>query len=131
MEHYFSSNRKKRILVTFRVYMPGTSAALRGYYTNKVVPDIRDAYWQMGEHMTLKATEKHLREISPICWKEWFDENSQSWQSELREIVDLDRGKEEVRDFDNSELVQHLEFLKQFAAENLSVFIDDPRILKK
>lgn len=131
LNDFLSKNRGKRVMVTFRAYQPGTSVALRGYYVNKVVPDFQRAFLEHGYHWSLKETEAHLRNISPICWAEHFDAETGKYYSELRELVDIDRGTYEIGDFDNSELLIHLDFLKQYAAENLGVFIDDPKTIIK
>lgn len=128
---YLVDNQGKRVMVTFRVYQPGTSPALRGYYVNKVVPDCQKALWKQGFRWNLKETEYYLRYTSPICWEETFDSDTGKYHSEIRELVDIDKGIYEIGDFDNSELMEHIDFIKQFAAENLGVFIDDPKTIIK
>lgn len=111
--------KNTRIIATFRVYQPGTSAALKGYYFNYVVPTFKWALWETGERKTDEQVERYLREISPIMQDQQADINTGKYQTELREIKDLD----------NSELIEHIDFLKQFGAEELNIYIDDPNIL--
>lgn len=105
-----------RIIATFRVYAPKTSEALKGYYFNYVVPRCRQALWEIGDRKTDEQTERWLREMSPIMHLQTADPDSGQYMSVLREVKDLD----------NSELIEHIETIKQFMAENYYVIIDDP-----
>lgn len=107
------------IIATFRVYAPGTSSALRGYYYYYIVPKFRRALWESGDRKTEEQTERYLREMSPIMCKETADPETGEYTRELRSIVDLD----------NSELTEHIEFLKQLGAEEFSLYIEDPGMI--
>lgn len=109
----------KRVILTLKVYQPGTSAALRGYYYNYVVKAVTDGFWETGERLTYEQTEKRLRELSPITHRRVVDEETGEYRKFLRGIEDLD----------NSELIEHIDIIKQFAAEELSVYIEDPRTI--
>jgi len=121
----------KRIQLSISVYEPGTSVAMRAYYVKKVLPDIREKLREMGEYKSIKQVEFECREISPVCWVEKINPETGEYTWYLREIVDLDAGYRDMEDLSNSELVEHLDFLKQYAAENLGLFIDDPKTLIK
>ena len=54
--------KDSKVVATFRIYQPGTSAALRGYYFNAVVPTMKRAFWEAGERYTDEQTERILRE---------------------------------------------------------------------
>lgn len=108
--------RNSRVIASFKVYQHGTSAALKGYYFNYVVPAMRKAIWDSGERMTEEQTERHLRELSPIMHSETVNPETGKYTHELREIKDLS----------NNELIEHIETLKQIAAEEYSIFIEDP-----
>lgn len=118
--HSFTQQWKNtRIVATFRVYQPGSSAALRGYYFNCVVPTMKRALWEIGERKTDERTELWLREMSPIMYQQEADPETGKYTTTLREIADLD----------NSELIEHIETIRQMAAEDFNVFIDDPNTL--
>lgn len=108
--------KNSRIIATFRVYEPGTSAALRGYYYNYIVPTFRRAMWEAGDRLTEEQTEKALRKMSPVMYRESVDPKTGIYNSELRTIQDLD----------NSEMIEYIEHLKQIGAEEFSIYIDDP-----
>lgn len=65
--------------------------------------------------MTIMEVEERLREISPICNN--YIWNGQEYCNNIKLINDLD----------NSEMNEHIDFLKQYAAENLYLIIDDPK----
>lgn len=108
--------KNTRIIANFRVYAPNTSAALKGYYYNYVVPRCRKALWESGERKTDEQAERWLREMSPIMHLQTPDPDSGKYMSILREINDLD----------NSELIEHIDTIKQLMAENFCVIIEDP-----
>lgn len=108
-----------KVVATFRVYQPGTSAALRGYYFNAVVPTMKRAFWESGERYTDEQTERILRDYSPVMHHQVADPETGKYTDELREIKDLD----------NSELIEHIETIKMLAAEEFSVYIEDPNTI--
>lgn len=108
-----------RIIATFRVSEPGSSAALRGYYYNYIVPTFKRAIWEAGERKTDEQIERYLREISPVMHEQTADPETGKYVDELREIKDLD----------NSELIEHIEHLKQIGAEEFSIYIEDPNTI--
>lgn len=111
--------KNTRIVATFKVYQPGSSAALRGYYFNYVVPTMKRALWETGERKTDEQTELWLREMSPIMYQQEADPETGKYTTTLREIADLD----------NAELIEHIETIKQFAAEDFNTYIDDPNTI--
>ena len=115
--HSFTQQWKNtRIVATFRVYQPGSSAALRGYYFNYIVPVMKRALWETGERKTDEQTELWLREMSPIMYQQEADPETGKYTTTLREIADLD----------NAELIEHIETIKQLAATDFYTYIEDP-----
>ena len=108
--------KNARVVATFRVYQPGTSAALRGDYFNYVVPTMKRALWENGERKTDEQTELWLREMSPIMYQQEADPETGKYSTVLREIADLD----------NAELIEHIETIKQLAATDFYTYIEDP-----
>lgn len=106
-----------QIIARFSVSLPCSSEALKGYYFNYLVPTFRQAIWESGERLTLQQTECRLREISPIMIDEVVDVETGEYSYQMRRIADLS----------NAELVEHIEILKQIAAEDYSYYIEDPK----
>lgn len=111
--------KNTRIVATFKIYQPGSSAALRGYYFNCVVPAMKRALWETGERKTDEQTELWLREMSPIMYQQEADPETGKYTTTLREIADLD----------NAELIEHIETIKQLAATDFYTYIEDPNTI--
>ena len=83
------------------------------------MPSVRQALAEIGERKTEQDTETFLRQNSPVMQVEKIDQISGKYFSELRQINDCS----------NAELIEHIDTIKQFAAENLNIYIEDPKIL--
>lgn len=108
-----------RVIARFTVSIPGTSKNIKAYYYNYVVPTLRGAIWESGERMTEEQTEVYIRELSPVMWETVADVDTGKYVRRLREIPELS----------DPELMDHIEHLRQVAAENFYVFIEDPKRL--
>ena len=113
---FFRQHKGSRIIARFIVSKPGSSEALKGYYFNYVVPTFKQAIWESGERKTEEQTELFLRELSPVMYAEKVNEDTGEYSHELRKIADLS----------NSELIEHIDFLKQLASEEYYFYIADP-----
>lgn len=110
-----------RVVAKFTILADDPSEALKGYYYHYVVPTMKAALWEGGERMNEQETEYHLRELSPVtCKKEWND-GQWRYETEVLNIYDLS----------SAELVEHIEYIKQMAAEEYSIYIEDPQTIKK
>jgi len=118
LNHYLKQNSGKRVMIRFEILDERPTQAMLGYYHAKVLPDMKDAFWKLGNRKRLSEVEQFCREVSPICWSDEMDENGK-WKYRLKDLSELNA----------PELYQHLEFIKQYAAENLHVFIHDPKII--
>lgn len=116
---FFKEWKGARIVARFSVASPGSSEALKGYYFNYVVPTFKQAIWDSGKRKTEEQTERFLRELSPVMYEQTPDVETGQYETRLREI----------RELSNAELIEHIDTLKQIAAEEYSVFIDDPRTI--
>ena len=119
LNEFFKGWKGSRIIARFIVASPGSSEALKGYYFNYVVPTFKHAIWEAGERLTEEQTERRLREFSPIMYVERVNEETGVYSHDLRTVADLS----------NAELIEHIETLKQLAAEEYNAYIDDPQTL--
>ena len=117
INEFFKTHTNNKVIARFTVIKKEASAALKGYYFNYVVPTFKQAIWENGERKTEEQTERFLREISPVIYEESVNDETGKYESRLREINELS----------NPELVEHIETLKQIAAEEYGIFIDDPQ----
>lgn len=116
---FFADHKGERIIARFMVAPVGSSEALKGYYFHYVVPTIQNGFWETGERKTEEQTEYFLRDLSSICHEETVNEETGRYNYRLREI----------RELSNAELMEHIETVRQFAAENLNVYVEDPHTL--
>lgn len=117
LNQFFAMYKGSRIIARFSVAMPGSSEALKGYYFNYVVPTLKQGIWEAGERLTEEQTERRLRELSPIMYEQTPNIDTGKYETRLRGIAELS----------NAELIEHIEHLKQLAAEEYSIYIDDPK----
>lgn len=119
LNEFFKCWKGARVTARFTIAMRGTSEALKGYYFNYVVPTMRRAIWETGERKTEEQTELFLRQISPITRYETPNIETGEYSYNLKKIAELS----------NPELIEHIEFLKQLAAEEYNVYIEDPKTI--
>lgn len=119
LNEFMAKWKGARVIARFTVSIPGTSKNLKAYYYNYIVPTMKQAIWESGDRKTEEQAEMFIRELSPVMWEAYPDTETGKYFRRLREIKDLS----------DSELVEHIDFLKQLAAENFGVYVEDPRAL--
>ena len=107
---FFAANRGKRIVVRFEADEPGSTELQLAYYFNYIVPTIQTALWENGDRKTEKQVDLWLRQQCASCYNDYG-------------------GLLEARQMSKPDFSDFIEWLKQFAAENLYVYIEDPRTL--
>lgn len=107
---FFAANKGKRIVVRFEAAEPGSSELQLAYYYNYIVPTIQTALWENGDRRTEKQVDLWLRQQCASCYNEYG-------------------GLLEARKISKPDFSDFIEWLKQFAAENLYVYIEDPQTL--
>lgn len=107
---FLAANKGKRVVVRFEAATPGSSELQLAYYFNYIVPTIQTALLETGERKTERQTDVWLREQCVHCTSGWGD-------------------LMEARQMSKTDFSLFLDWLKQFAAENLYVYIEDPRTL--
>lgn len=107
---FFAEHKGERVVVRFEAAAPGSTAAQLAYYFNYIMPTVQTALWETGERKTEKQVDLWLRQQCGSCYNDYG-------------------GLLEARQMSKNDFSEFLEWLKQFAAENLSVYIDDPRTI--
>lgn len=107
---FFADHKGERVVVRFEAAAPGSTALQLAYYYNYIVPTIQVALLETGERKTERQTDIWLREQCVHCTSGWGD-------------------LMEARQMSKNDFSLFLEWLKQFAAENLYVYIEDPKTL--
>ena len=117
LREFLNQWKESRVVVRFEILSEKPSEALKGYYFHYVVPTMKTALWESGERKNEKETEQWLREMSPITHvEEWHDG---TWITKIKEIAELS----------NAELSEHIEHIRQMAAEEFSVYIEEPQTI--
>ena len=107
---FFAANKGKRVVVRFEAAEPGSTELQLAYYFNYIVPTIQTALWETGDRRTEKQVDLWLRQQCASCYNDYG-------------------GLLEARQISKPDFSDFVEWLKQFAAENLYVYIEDPRTL--
>ena len=107
---FFAANKGKRVVVRFEAAEPGSTELQLAYYFNYIVPTIQTALWENGDRRTEKQVDLWLRQQCASCYNDYG-------------------GLLEARQISKSDFSDFIEWLKQFAAENLYIYIEDPRTL--
>lgn len=110
-----AEHKGERVVVRFEAAAPGSSAALLAYYYNYIVPAVVSALYEQGTRKSEKAVDKWLVQEYP----------GEKDERQLGVGTDVT----EARELDQRQMLDFLDWLKQFAAENLSVYIEDPRTI--
>lgn len=107
---FFAANKGKRVVVSFEAAEHGSTAAQHAYYYKYVLPTIVDAYRTQGTRMSTHEVDKQLLWLYPGDFLT------------IDHIVPT-----RAEQLDVTQMTEFLDWLKQFAAENLNVYIEDPR----
>lgn len=107
---FFGANMGKRVTVRIEALQPGSTSAQLAYYYNYIVPTIQQAFAEQGTRMTDDQTDRMLVAEYPMD-------------------VRKDDGEtvEAGREMNQSQMSDFIEWLKEYAAENLYVYIADPK----
>ena len=109
---FCAANKGRRVVVRFEAAAPGSSAALLGYYYNYVVPSIVSALREQGTRKSEDATDRFL-----------IGQYPGDFGLEPGVYVSV------ARQLDQRQMLDYLEWLKQYAAENLYVYIEEPKTI--
>ena len=117
VNEFMKSHKGDRIMARFSVAHSGTSEAMKGYYYHYVIPMVRNAIYERGERVTDGQVDNMLRSRCPACRNE--EKTDMGWYAIVKDIDELG----------NSGMMDYLEWIKQYAAENYDLYIEDPSII--
>lgn len=108
---FFAANKGQRVIVRFETAESGSSQLQLAYYYNYVVPTVAAALYEQGTRISEEKTDRWLIEQYPGGF--YYEGNQQFTGRQLTQ----------------PQMSEFLEWLKQYAAENLYVYIEDPKTL--
>ena len=112
---YFADHKGERVIVRFESAPVGSTMAQISYYYGYVLPELVQAYKEQGTRMTAESIDRQLIQFYP-------------GEKDEQEIG-LGTGVVYARNLSKSQMFDFLDWVKQFAAENLFVYIEDPRTI--
>lgn len=122
---FFAKHKGERVVVKFEAAVPGSSAAQLAYYYNYIIPTVQMALYETGERMDEKKVDEWLRQQCPSIFETFIPPTKEQAKQGYLGCTEI-KG---IRDLSVSEMSDYLDWLKGFAAENLYVYIEDPRTL--
>mgnify|MGYP001774202919 CR=1 FL=1 len=120
-----AEHKGERVVIRFDAAAPGSSELQLAYYYNYIVPTIQTALYELGERMNEKKVDEWLRQQCPSIFETFIPPTKEQAEQGYLGCTET----KEIRDLSVSEMSDYLDWLKQFAAENLYVYIEDPRTL--
>lgn len=114
LNQFFAQHKGQRIVMRIEAAEQCSSVAQIAYYYNYVLPTVRQALLEVGERKTEGQTDKWLLEMYPGD-KDFIE----FWTESGGQV-------EKARQLSKTQMIDFLEWLKEFAAENLYVYIEDP-----
>ena len=125
LKEFFAANKGKRVVVRFEAAEPGSSELQLAYYFNYIVPTIQTALYELGERMNEKKVDEWLRQQCPSIFETFIPPTKEQAKQGSFGCTET-KG---IRDLSVLEMSDYLDWLKQYAAENLSVYIEDPKTI--
>lgn len=112
IQEYAKARPGMRIMITIQAFVPGSTELQQGYYYGYILPCVVESRKNQGTRMTEAQADDFL----------------------LRQFPgDVDNalvgGKYAARRLDKAQMSDFLDWLKQYCAENLSIYIEDPKTL--
>lgn len=109
---FFAAHKGKRVIARFEVAEPGTTIAQLAYYYNYILPTISYAMKELGTRIEGEHLERFLFSQYPA-----------------RPHLDNGDIVEHGRQLTKQQMSDYLDWLKQYAAENLCVYIEDSKTI--
>jgi len=110
---FFEAHKGERVVVRFESAERGSSALQLAYYYNYILPTVVQALYEQGTRISEENADHWLISQCPTGFHNSDDGTS----------------KEHARELNTTEMTEYLDWLKQYAAENLFVYIEDPKTL--
>lgn len=115
LNQFFADHKGERIIIKIEAAKQGSTSAQIAYYYSYILPTVQQALKEMGERKTLKQTDGWLIDMYP--------------GEKDERILGFGDDVKEARQMDRQQMFDFLEWLKEFAAENLYVYIEDPKTI--
>lgn len=112
LNEFFAANKGMRVVASFEVAAPGSTKAQQSYFYRYILPTIQQALKETGERYSEKQTEFYLFTYCPEEFR-------------MLDGTLIASG----RDLSKTQMSDFIDWIKQYAAENLSVYIEDSQTI--
>lgn len=109
---YFAEHKGERVIVRFESVPVGSTMAQISYYYGYVLPELVQAYKKQGTRITADSIDRKLVQLFPG-----------------EKETGLGKNVVYARDLSKTQMFDFMDWLKQFAAENLFVYVEDPKTI--
>lgn len=107
VEQFCREHPGERAIIKIEALERHSTPAMFGYYFGYILPTLREAFYKKG----VRITEK---ELSAFLWDNF---------------PGFHNPDQDIRQAPMSQIMDFIEWLKQYAAENLDSYIEDPQII--
>ena len=114
LKEFLSSHKGKVAIVRVELMAVEPTERTRNYFFGYIIPELRNAFMEQGEHLTKEETYDKIRMLCPLFAEE-KRENGQ-WRKTYKEFEQLDQ----------AEANEVIDWLFQWSAENLYKVLDNP-----
>lgn len=104
VNQFMAENKGMRVIATFEVVQTGTTAAQLSYFYSYILPTCQQAFKELGNRYPLETLEKLL-------------------------LSEFGSNHSCARNLNQLQMSEFIDWLKQYAAENLNVYIEDARTI--
>lgn len=112
---WFASHPGERVTVRFEAAPHHSTAAQTAYFYNYIVPTVANALHEQGTRMSERNVDIWLVSQYP--------------GDKTEQVLGIGEPITEAREFDKNQMSDFIDWLKQYAAENLNVYIEDARTI--
>lgn len=115
MAEFLAMHKGKAVILRAELQPKEASEKTKNYFFGYIVPEMRNAYLENGEHLTKSETYDRIRNACPLFIKE--ERVNGEWRRRLMEWEELDQ----------CECNEVIDFIVQYAAENFYKILDLPQ----
>jgi hypothetical protein len=114
LKEFLSSHKGKVAIVRVELMAVEPTEKTRNYFFGYIIPELKNAFMENGEHLTKEETYNKIRGLCPLFIRE--DRVEGKWKRRIVEFEELDQ----------AECNEIIDWTIQWAAENLFFVLDPP-----
>lgn len=116
LKEFLKLHPNKNVIIRYEIAPSEPSGKTKAYYYNYVLPKMTRAFYETGENLSQPQVDRFLRSNCPSI-QEGVWENGK-FKSRVRTFDELDQ----------AEANEFIEWVQEYASQNLYTIIDDPEV---